>query len=224
MIFDTLTLIKATLMGTTAVKTAIDKTSVNLIKDAEGNDVPVRWQQADPRKIPPERTRETNTYISIGLRADLDNLGLMRTGFRIYSPLTHNLTRISRSDIHPEARLLQFQVSVRSEGELAEPNVIKTFTDVRRRLRHRSHIYVKTDIYRDTRIFSIPSHVLIVSTNMSRPDGVVRREFTYDMVYTVDSWILFPETRREYKTVEQINLCLADDNTNETLETIQLTL
>lgn len=230
MFLDTCTAVKAAVLGTTAsVPTGgghavVDESGITTLRDAGNTPCDVKWMQADPRSATPDSITLTTTQISVGLMAELPNPQLVRFPEKIYSPMLSNLTRIHRTVDHPEARLLQFTVTVRGEGTLAEPNVIVAATEVRRRFRHRSHLKVPTDLYRDGRQFTIPSLVTLTNVTMNRPDGVQRRQFSYDMVYTVDSWILFPDTRQNIRSVEEINLCLVDDTSGDTLHEIQTTV
>lgn len=228
MFLDTCTAVKATVLGTTNEvprEGGVTRVSSNTtpILDASNTECKIRWGQADPRNETPESYRLTETNISIHLVAELPNVQLMRFPERIYSPLKSNLSDIYRSTFHPEARLLQFLIAVRGEGELGEPNCITASSVIRGRLKHRSHIKVSTDLYKDSRPFTVDSLVLLTNVVFIRPDGVQRRSFSYEMTYTVDSWVLFPDSKQDIKQVNTINLLLQNESDLSTLQQTTIT-
>ena len=191
------------------------------IKDALGRDIALRWGQADPRKTskgnPSDLKYEAETNVSVELISDTDNPALMRFPVEIGSPVNLNGRPSFRKNPHPEARILTFMVQIRSEGKLAQGNVTTVRRDFAKRWKHKSHLAVSVDIYKDDRKFTIQGQILLSTATLNRPDGLVRRAFSYDLVYTVESWILFPDERRDVAAAAEINIEFKDQDTGDDL-------
>lgn len=213
MYFDTLTTLKSFVQQLNGVSTPIT--------DASGDTCRVHWQQTDPRATLPESVDMETTSIGFALTADLPNPQLIRFPTKIQSPLISNGRRIVRESPHPEPRLLQVMCHIRSEGRLAEADVTKVSLEVRKRLKHRRHLSVPVDLYRDGRIFNIPSLLLVTTTSLNRPDGVVRKVFSYDLVYTLESWILFQDQRTDLRAMETLNMELRRGTTESDSTLVQ---
>ena len=211
MIFDTFKAVKAIIEG------------VNPMQDALKRNCVVRWGQADPRKTvtgkPSDLKYESQTNVSIELINDSDNSALMRFPVEIQDLINLNGRASYVTNPHPEARLLQLMISIRSEGRAADANVMVVRSALAKRLKHKSHLAVTTDIYRDGRQFTIKGLVLLSTATLNKPDGVVRRAFSYDLVYLIESWILFPDERRDVAAAAEINLEFRDLETEDLLAT-----
>ena len=194
-----------------AVKAAI--VARGPIKDQRGNDCKYEWARPDPRIVDPTSIKlERDTHISLELTGIGMNPRLSRFPLRIGARVMTNGVAMERSAYHPEAKLMNLLVHVRSEGRLAEANVWTAGMEIQRRLRHKDHLKVPVDVYRDQREYLIPSLVLVSGENLGKPDGIVRKEFSFDIQYTVETWLLFPHSVRDTRIVEQVTLLFGESS------------
>jgi len=47
---------------------------------------------------------------------------------------------------------------------------------------------------------------------LSKPDGITRKEFSFDVGYIVETWLLFPASRRDTNLMKEVQMYFGESS------------